>query len=236
LFPQETIVGSDTHDGDNNDDSDMDSADIVDKDVFLQNFGLFFLRLQCRFNVPASTAELIANEIFNLHQQNMDMCLQVLKSKLSLQSIDDILICEIVNACKQVDLFHAALNSDDGVLRSQHKRKRFYKENFRYVEPREKKLGVNRYGRRSICHYIPVQETLQCLLQDTSVAEYLNSPESSNCNMFRDLHDGYVYKHIQQTVKQTPFVELIMYQDAFEVVNPIGAAKKSTRLWLFIWL
>jgi len=230
LFPQETIVGCDTHDGDNNDDSDMGSADTVDKDAFLRNFSLFFLKLQCRFNVPASTVELIANEIFNLHQQNMDMCLQVVQSQLSSQNVDHVVIHEIVNACKQVDFFNAALNSDVGVLRSQHIRKRFYKENFRYVEPLEMKLGVNKYGRPSICHYISVQETLQCLLQDSSVAEYLNSPELSDCNIFRDLHDGYVYKHVKQTVKQMPFIQLILYQDAFEVVNPIGAARKKHKI------
>jgi len=152
-FQRKEIVGSDTHDGDNKDDSDMGSADIVDKDAFLRNFGLFFLRLQCRFNVPGSTVELVANEIFNLHQQNMDMCLQVVKSQLSGQSVDDILICEIVNACKQVDLFNAALNSDDGVLRSQHKRKRFYKENFRYVEPWDHDVCLHRDSQLKV--YLP---------------------------------------------------------------------------------
>jgi len=68
LFPQK-IVGSDTHDGNNNDDSDIGRADIVDKAAFLWNFGLFFLKPLCKFNVPASTYELIANEIFNLHNK-----------------------------------------------------------------------------------------------------------------------------------------------------------------------
>jgi len=68
----------------------------------------------------------------------MNMCLQVVQSQLSSQNVDHMVIHDTVNACKQVDLFNAALNSDDGVLQSQHIRKRFYKENFRYVEPLEK--------------------------------------------------------------------------------------------------
>lgn len=143
------------------------------------------------------------------------------------------IIQEIINVFKQGDLFNAALNSTDGLLRSQHKRKCFYTENFRYIEPLEKKLGENKYGRPSVYHYIPVHKTLQSLLQDQSLIQCVNSPHCGDRDMFTDLHDGHVYKQIQQTADQLPFLEVVLYQDAFDVVNPIGAARKMHKIVAF---
>ena len=69
-LPDEADVGNGS-----NDDSHVCSVDTADKDTFMQNFASFFLKLQCRCNVPASTVELIASEMYNLHQQNADIFL-----------------------------------------------------------------------------------------------------------------------------------------------------------------
>ena len=54
---------------------DVSAANNVVRNMFMRHFALFMLKLQCRCNVPASTVELVANEVYNLHQQNVDTCL-----------------------------------------------------------------------------------------------------------------------------------------------------------------
>jgi len=211
-----------------NAEDDIGSCDIVDKDSFMRNFALFFLKLQCRCNVPATTVELISSEIYNLHCQNVDLLLHNVSA--TLEGGRGTVIHELTDIVKNSDLITAALNSDDGLLRTHHKRKRFYRDNFRYVEPLEKKVGENKYGRLTSYHYIPVRDTLQSLLQDESVFHCLTTHSSVSHDALTDIHDGYVYKQIQQTVKQLPFIQIILYQDAFEVVNPIGSARKMHKI------
>ena len=214
---------------------DVSAANNVDRNMFMHTFALFMLKLQCRCNVPASTVELVANEVYNLHQQNVDTCLQAVKSRLTGQNVNCRISEEVVNVFKQEDLFTAALNSVDGLLRSQHKRKVFYKRNFRYVEPLQKNLGENQYGKPRVYQYISLHQTLESLLQDESVAHYVNSYNSCDCdhgmfNLSTDLCDGRVYQCIRETVTHVPFIQIMLYQDAFEVVNPIGSARKIHKI------
>ena len=198
----------------------------INKESFLRNFALFFLRLQCRYNVPVSTVDLIAREIDNLHQLGLETCARALRLRLRGENMESESVDEIVSEIKKNDVFNISLNSDDGILRSQHKRELFYKNNFRYVDPVQKFLGYNQYGKPCKFHYVSLKQTLMSLLQDKSVMECLESSSFVEQEVFRDLHDGKVYKHICQTVEHSSFLELILYQDAFEVVNPLGSARK----------
>ena len=224
VLPSEATVETD------NAEDDVGDGDVVGRDNFMRNFALFFLKLQCQQNVPASTVDLIGKEIYNLHRQNADTWLQAMKSQLTSTSGSCTVIEEMVDVLQRGDLFAAALNSADGLLRSQHKRRYFYKNNFRYVEPVEKKLGQNMYGKPSLYHYIPVQDTLQSLMRDESVFQCVTSFEYGSTGRYADVHDGHVYNHIQQTVKHLPFIQIMLYQDAFEVVNPIGSARKMHKI------
>jgi len=114
----------------------------------------------------------------------------------------------------------------------------FCKNNFRYVAPVQKFLGYNQYGKPCKFHYVSLKQTLMSMLQDKSVMECLEWSSFVEQEVFRDLHDGKVYKHICQTVEHSSFLELILYQDAFEVVNPLGSARKIHKVvavLYYIW-
>jgi len=213
----------------NSDDGDVADCDIVEKGVFMRNFALFLLKLQSRCNVPASTVEMIAHEVYNLHTQNREMCLQRVRLQLANENVNSSVMQDIMDSFQKNDFFNTALNTDDGLLRSQHIRKQYYKDNFRYVEPVEMIAGKNKYGSPCSYHYIPLHETIKSLLQDESVENSVNLHTCGDESMFLDIHDGHVFKHICKTV-HLPFLQIVLYQDAFEIVNPIGSARKLHKI------
>jgi len=97
----------------------------INKESFLRNFASFFLRLHCRFNVPVSTVDLIAREIDNLHQLGLETCARALRLRLRGENMESESVDEIVSEIKKSDVFKISLNSDDVILRSQHKRELF---------------------------------------------------------------------------------------------------------------
>lgn len=209
-------------------DYEMDHCNEIDNELYIRNFALFFLKLQCRFIVPVSTVNVIANEIDNLHQLGLDRTMHALRARLIAENLTVEAVNDIVREIRQADIFKMVLNSDNGILRSQHKRKAFFEANFRYVDPIQQCLGENEYGKLCSFHYIPVKQTLTSMIQEKTVAQCLGKCGCAENGIYTDLHDGSVYNKIEQTVGngQCSFIELVLYQDAFEVVNPLGSAKK----------
>jgi hypothetical protein len=135
----------------------------TDPSAFIHNLALFFLKLQCKYFVPSSTVAIIAEELQNLHKISIENMLKLLKSKLLKDNVPVKKISSIVSDIKLNDVLIAAVNSGDGVLRSAYKRSQFYQDKLHYVEPVQKSLGSNGYGKTCFYHYIPVRDTLLAL-------------------------------------------------------------------------
>ena len=204
----------------------------VNSQVFIHNLSLFLLKLQCKYHIASSTVQLVAEEMRNLHHLGMENSSKALCSKLTSAGVDantvEVALCEV----KKSDVFHASLNGDDGILRSQHKRLQFYKDNLLYNEPVQISLGNTVSGKPVFCHDIPLTETIKRLLTDAAVLQCCNSKIVFQPGVYEDLCDGAVYKNISQTVGEgdLAFLELILYQDSFEIVNPLGSAKKVHKM------
>lgn len=117
-------------------------------------------------------------------------------------------------------------------LKTDQKRKTVFKNNFNYVEPIQICLGHNEAGKECFAQYIPIKETLKSLFQCESVWEQYKQVHSGiGCkDILRDVWDG-------RTVAENVFFQtegsslgLILYQDAFEVVNPLGSGRKKHKI------
>lgn len=81
--------------------------------------------------MAVTTVDFMAKEINNLHDVVSDLTLDLLRSLLVKEQISGDRIDTILSELKMNDLLSAAFKANDGVLRSQHCRQQFYKENFR---------------------------------------------------------------------------------------------------------
>lgn len=77
-------------------------------------------------------------------------------------------------------------------------------------------------------YYIPVAETLKCFLQShlgrNTQSQQFGDPD---VEVFTDLYDGHHFKCHQFFNENPESLKLILYQDSFEIVNPLGSAKKT---------
>lgn len=124
----------------------------------------------------------------------------------------------------------------DGTLRSDYIRKSSYKSQFNYVAPVEVELGRNDSNERRTFQYIPVKKTLKSLFQNKSVQQEYQATKSPTYHgygrndeerLLHDVTDGSIFKTSVFFQENSNVLKLILYQDSFEVCNPLGSSKKK---------
>lgn len=70
---------------------------------------------------------------------------------------------------------------------------------------------------------------MNILFKDDTVIEQCVKPVVTEPNIYRDSTDGSVNQS-NLAVRQGKCISLILYQDAFEIVNPLGSAKTKHKL------
>lgn len=183
-----------------------------DRDVFLTNLALFYLRMQAKMLLPASTISTLIEEFQEVCTNAISQVFVKLHEELSQLEIPEERICSIIDGLSKANLLKMY---NEGFFRSDTTRKIYFKKNFSYVEPIQVHLGFGASGKEHFCQYVPVKETLKALLNQPSVRKQynvskINLPEDPN--VLEDVRDGKIFK------------------DSFEVVNPLGSGKKTHKL------
>ncbi|KYM93954.1 hypothetical protein ALC62_15436, partial [Cyphomyrmex costatus] len=107
----------------------------------------------------------------------------------------------------------------------------YFKENFNMVTPKQINLGFGINHEQCYYHYIPIVKTLEFLLQNSDIRQFcLNSYNHCNDNILSDIQSGNVIKSNNFFNSNRNVLQIILYQDAFEVCNPLGVAKKKFKL------
>ena len=130
------------------------------------------------------------------------------------------------------------MNRDDlltlynrGRLSTDAKRKAAFKKGFNYVHPVPLLLGNDENDKECFAQYVPIHETLVTLFKNESLREQytLTCLQPSTDAVYQDVKDGEGFQSNPMLKADPSSLGLILYQDAFEVVNPLGSGKKSTR-------
>ncbi len=202
----------------------------VDESLFLRNLTLFYLKLQAKLLLPESTIQGIVEEFQNIHDIGQSYFLSKLKEKLALLELSEERINDVIDQLSREDLLTAC---NSGVLSTAQRRKTVFKQDFHYVEPVPILLGVSeRNGKECFAQYVPVKQTISALFQCQSVRdqyEHMHSQTAEN-GLFRDLKDGKNFSENSLFQADPSSLGLIIYQDSFEVVNPLGSARKKHKL------
>jgi hypothetical protein len=202
--------------------------------LYLRNLALFYLKLQPKYLLPSSTIQHIIEEFQDVHRLGQSyLCDQVI-SKLKNETIPEEKLKEIAELFSKSDLFtHCNANE----LSTDYKRKSTFKKMFDYVPPVTVTLGTNETGKKRSFQYVPVNESLECLnrnksAQDefelTRVPPFHDISEATDC--LCDITDRKVFKSNRLFQEDPNSLKLILYQDAFEVCNPLGSSKKKHKV------
>ena len=205
--------------------SDLESL----KENFIKNLSMFFLKLSTQFLIPDSTVELIVQEMLNVSLLNQLYIQHSVCHKLASSGVDSDTISLVKTAVEFSDLMKSCLE-DGGILHSGIRRSSYVKQNFSYVEPRSMYVGLDTRNKSRYYQYVPVKESLAVLLQDQSVLKQCMSPYHSDSGVFQDFPDGFMHKQVAQELSDNRSLSLLLYQDSFEIVNPLGSAKRKHKM------
>ncbi|XP_076324317.1 uncharacterized protein LOC143232592 [Tachypleus tridentatus] len=127
---------------------------------------------------------------------------------------------------------HDNLKAVHDTLRSKSYRKKYYKEKFDYVEPlphpepKHKKDDT-----KALCYYVPLKDSLQALFRDEKISHYFEKSENNgDSGVLTDFTDGKVCNENVFFQENPDALKLLLYQDSFEIVNPLGSAKKKHKI------
>lgn len=198
-------------------------------ETFLRNVCLFYLKLHGQLLLPASTIQTIVEEMQNVHELGQDYTLSKLRSLLKNDmGLTDDAIAKICDCVKDSDLFSVC---HQGPLRTTYARAQTFKKMFKYIQPKKVTLGNDENMTPRFAYYIPVKQTVNNLLESEL---WKNSVSQQSCETdsddLGDISDGQNFKSNQFFIENPGCLKLILYQDSFEVVNPLGSAKKKHKV------
>lgn len=209
--------------------SDNMSDDSEMRALYLKNLCMFYMQLQAKYLIPSSTIQMIVEEINSLndirHQHTKNEFKEVLatKTNLSETEIDSVL------SCVEGTQLHFSCSSH---LSTEYRRKQFFKKKFSYVQPQAISLGTDENRRDCYAQYIPLQDTLKAMLKDPVVwQECVKSQRhAAPTNVFIDFCDGSVFMSNDLFMEPGISLKLILYQEAFETVNPLRSSKRKHKI------
>lgn len=185
----------------------------------------FYMKLQANHLIPSSTIQLIVEEINSLS----GVCQQHTKNQLKVSlhaktKLTETEIVDVLTTLDDIDM-HSSCSS---ALSTEYKRKQYFEETFANVHPQTVFWGFDENRKERNAQYIPIKDTLTALLKDPAVwKECSTTGNESAPRIFNDVCDGSVFKSNPLFSESGLTLKVILYQDALEVVNPIGSAKKK---------
>ncbi|XP_071943870.1 uncharacterized protein [Antedon mediterranea] len=227
-------------------DTDIDYADSeshsIDATEYTQYIALFLMKLQGKYLIPETTIQVIVNELNFLQQCSLDHMKKCIRATLTRIGTDIGVSDEVSNnlfddivkgvsdlSCSLMPSEATQVQSPEcGVLRSKYMRQKYYQKEFSYVDPVEIVLGEEE-GFKYKCHYVPILKTLKMLYDDKSVQQHI-VPIGGDRRGFVDVQDGKVFKDNIFFTENPTALQIIIFQDAFEVVNPLASARTKHKV------
>lgn len=127
-------------------------------------------------------------------------------------------------------LFKVAQHKTTGLLRTSYIRKKYFKENFNFVEPIKVGISSDNDASTRFYYYVPILGTLKNLLTVESIFQQVTDTDINTNTFYQDITDGDVHKKNIFFCENQFSIKIILYQDAFEICNPLGSARKKYKI------
>ena len=163
---------------------------------------------------------------------------KIFKSALKDAGLDGIKIEEIINKCSAEDPFIKAQED----LISNFKRTQYLRNEFKLIEPDEiilNKEEVKMGFKKDCIHYVPITESLKVLVQDETFIK-VHSKKASKGIAIEEIVDAEAFNEnifFKQNCcdSNSEVLPLLLYSDAVELVNPLGAGRSKHKITQVFW-
>ena len=218
----EEVVGEDAHD-----EEDVDITKMVAN---------FYNNLAYQKMIPQSTIQIIIQEFLCLLKKSQEMKIKKLSKLLNDENVAQNIISKVQNLCENDEIISAHHKLD-----SSWKRERFMLNNFDVVLPEEiilNKKGISEGEKKESFQYVPLEKSMKVLLQDPTylkVMEDVRNRDVSKPGVLEDIKDGNNYQNTKYFQDNPQAKCGLIYSDAIEVVNPLGAGRGKYKLVQVYW-
>ena len=202
-----------------------------DAEYYLEFYADFLNRLCHVKFVPQSTIQEIVEELIRNSRKSLNRQEILLRKMLVQKGIEKIEIDEIIKKVIEEDPFLKAQET----LNSEYKRNRFIQELDLYAKPEEivlNKAEVLKGNKKDVYHYVPIIKSLIALHNDKTfqdVVQRNRRPLNSDIKI-KDIKDGQHYSNNPFFQAYPDAYGIMMYSDAVEIVNPLGAARGTYKV------
>lgn len=107
-------------------------------------------------------------------------------------------------------------------------RREFFTKSDWYILPTAIFLGILSSGSKAFSHHVSISLTIKNILKDKNF-EFV-SQKNCKAGIYQDYVDGSAYSSVNQNT-----LNIIMYQDEVELVNPLGSAKRKYKITCFYY-
>ena len=208
------------------------------EELYVRNLLLFYMKLESKYLLPSSTIQYIVDGFKDIHSLGQSLILKKLQNQMKDLDIPEDLANQLIDEVLSSDLLTACSN---GSLRSHYMRHLTYKKDFNYVGSVTVDLGTYDANKKCSFEYIPIKESLASLFKNKSVQEEYETtryPTYHGYNkhfdgmqkILHDVTDGSAFKDNPFFQENSDALRLMLYQDSFEVCNPLGSSKKKHKI------
>ncbi|XP_065645428.1 uncharacterized protein LOC136075912 [Hydra vulgaris] len=201
----------------------LDRIDDISSEKYLKDQALFFLKLQVKNIFPASCVQSIFDELMVVNNSSTQFSVQSLTSAISNQSSD---ICE--NILTEFSKSEQIKINSLYALSTNKKRKAYFHKHMSYISPIEFTLGFDANKKFRTVHHVPIKDFLKMMYNKHSNEPGFWVKHEENFGIYSDLLSGSLIQDIAKS--DDKILYLILYQDSFEIVNPVGSGRKKHKI------
>jgi hypothetical protein len=210
-----------------------DQEDVADNDNdehqnkhFMMSFCDFLNRLSNFQFVPQTTIKIIASEYLKNYTKSNEAKLLSLRKQLETSSgLSESDKERIIAGFEKDDFFLVAQTNLD----TEYRRNLYLRENFIYIPPVEILLNPKSVKKdkapKDVMHYVSVIESFKNLIQDSSFLAMEERNIVPELETLGDVKDGELYKQNPFFMANPSAYTMMLYSDAIELVNPLGAGR-----------
>jgi len=209
-------------------DSECSSSDDSEENVYTRHIALFLLKLQESCMLPCSTIQTIVDGMKEI---------VTLANKSTLEKVNN--VCTSNNICPDIHKHLIAAASDNvfdnafSELETDWKRKQYYKENCHFVEPQTIRYNPENPLVTDSFQYISLLDSLRVLLQNKDILSQILAPVESKPHIVSSFSDGVIYQQHPIYQAHPKALQLVLYADEFDVVNPLGVHASVHKILAF---
>ena len=208
-------------------DEESDVVDSIDFPLATRNIALLFMKMKTQYCLADSTVQALIYDFAQVFDVSGALQISQLQAVCSKYTLPTDTVSEIYSTVNE-----SWWKRSVAELSTDFKRNSYYKEHFPYVPPE-----VYRYtddcSKTETFQYVSLIEMLKVLLVNEDVRKQLTNPLPGSRGNLTSFRDGLLYKSHPIFSKSGLTLELILYSDEFEVVNPLGPHKKKHKIMAF---